>query len=191
MRTLFFAILIACATSLSAAKNDSVPEAGIIRLDYPKSLNDVLIQFKGKVIYIDVMASWCKPCLEELTHTQKLETFFKENDIVKIFITIDNPDAIDQCLKMLKDRKLRGYFLSYHNDKEENTLNSTFPQDIDPFFLSFDESGNMKEMSVPQFVIIDKEGHIATLKAERPSNPDALKSQLRKYLKSNTSKQKH
>ena len=35
------------------------------------------IFMEGKIVYIDVMASWCKPCLAELKEYEKTDDFSK------------------------------------------------------------------------------------------------------------------
>ena len=56
-------------------------QSNIKCLNYPSSFELLLRHFKGKIVYIDVMASWCKPCLAELKEYEKTDDFFKKNDI--------------------------------------------------------------------------------------------------------------
>ncbi|MDR2915609.1 MAG: redoxin family protein [Tannerella sp.] len=182
LTTILFSFLTVLSINLLAVTKEDPSDSEIVQLDYPESLGDVLLMFKGKVIYIDIMASWCKPCITELTHSKQLESFFLENDIVKLFISIDSPDDISKCLNILQEQNLNGYFLPYHNTEAKELNNSSFAKEIEPLFITFDENGNMTGMSIPQFIIIDKNGTIAELKAKRPGNPEALKNQLRKYF---------
>lgn len=85
----------------------------LIVLDYPETMEDLVMQFKGKVIYIDLMASWCKPCIEEFKYAKQLADYFQENDIVKIYITIDDMDAIQKAYNLIEENSLSGYFTSY------------------------------------------------------------------------------
>jgi thiol-disulfide isomerase/thioredoxin len=45
-------------------------------------------EFKGKVIFINFWATWCKPCLAEMPGIQKLYDDMKDEDIV--FLVISN-----------------------------------------------------------------------------------------------------
>jgi AhpC/TSA family. len=98
-------------------------------LDYPKSLSELLKQFEGQVVYIDLMASWCKPCIEEFKATKKNQSYFEENKIIKLFVTIDNKESIENAISMIIKNSLNGYFVSFHPQKETNT-DGTFAVDI-------------------------------------------------------------
>lgn len=161
------------------AKNQPV---GLERLDYPSSLESLLDRFEGQLVYIDVMASWCKPCLEELPRYADSEEFFRKHGIVKLFISIDGtPEEIDRCAESIESHNLSGYYATYAPPSGQNPQ-SSFPHDVEPFFISYDNDGNMTGMSVPQYLIVDKEGNIVERKAKRPSDPESLQEQLSLYL---------
>ena len=147
-----------CLISLIITAQEQSVQSNIKCLNYPSSFELLLRHFKGKIVYIDVMASWCKPCLAELKEYEKTDDFFKKNDIVRLFISIDEPKDWNACLKRLDERLLNGYFVTY------------------------DEKGNFAGLSVPQFIIVNREGTIVEYKAQRPSNPEELKNQLKQYL---------
>ena len=37
----------------------------VVEMDYPASFADLMKNFEGKVVYIDILASWCVPCIAE------------------------------------------------------------------------------------------------------------------------------
>ena len=47
----------------------------------------------GKVVYIDFWASWCAPCKVNLSHARGLAERYDGQDIVFIFISIDNDET--------------------------------------------------------------------------------------------------
>ncbi|HMR20261.1 MAG TPA: redoxin family protein [Sphingobacterium sp.] len=148
------------------------------KLDYPSSLAELLKQFEGKVVYIDVMASWCKPCIAELKETKKLQPYFEENHIVKLFLTIDNKDDIHKAFSIIQKDSLHGYFIA--SQPQQDMGASSFRQDIETLFL-MDEEGNL-DISIPRYAIVNKKGEIVKKRAARPSNPVSLKKQLESYL---------
>ena len=100
-----------CLISLIITAQEQSVQSNIKCLNYPSSFELLLRHFKGKIVYIDVMASWCKPCLAELKEYEKTDDFFKKNDIVRLFISIDEPKDWNACLKRLDERLLNGNFL--------------------------------------------------------------------------------
>jgi len=100
-----------CLISLIITAQEQSVQSNIKCLNYPSSFELLLRHFKGKIVYIDVMASWCKPCLAELKEYEKTDDFFKKNDIVRLFISIDEPKDWNACLKRLDERLLNGYFV--------------------------------------------------------------------------------
>lgn len=153
-----------------------VVQAQIINLGNPESFNTLLKEnFSGKTVYIDVMASWCKPCLSELSASKDLDDYFNENNIVRLFVTIDIPEDIETCIKLLNKHSLSGYLVTYH--QQEKKLQNTFAKEVGTLFLQ-DKDGKLA-IAIPKYAIADKQGNIIVKNAERPSNPDALRKQFR------------
>jgi len=46
-------------------------------------------QFKGKVIFLNVWATWCPPCIAEMPGINKLFNVVKDEDVVFLMISID------------------------------------------------------------------------------------------------------
>ncbi|NQX40599.1 Redoxin [Pedobacter steynii] len=177
-----FSLIMLNFTLLKAQNNAStISSSKIIRLNYPESLKDLIKQFKGKIIYIDVMASWCKPCIEEFKYTKELDDFFQEKDIVYIYITIDEKSGIEKAYDVIKENSLNGYFVSYHNPVKK-TESSDYVKFIDDLLFVVDDKGNRGFKGIPIYSILDKEGQIVVKDALRPSSKEKLKEQLNKYL---------
>jgi len=48
-----------------------------------------LSDYKGKVVFLDFWATWCKPCLRLVPSHQKLQNYFKDDNIVFLYISTD------------------------------------------------------------------------------------------------------
>lgn len=111
-----------------------------------------LKDFKGKIVYIDVWASWCGPCLAELPATKKLLTAIKNSDkFTYIAISIDDKkdDWIDDGLKKHNPPGLQLW------------VNGGFKS---KFATDFDILG------IPRYILIDEHGKLINFSAPRPSS---------------------
>lgn len=159
---------------LHGQEDVSKTNGGLTILKHPSSFSDLIKQFKGKIIYIDLMASWCKPCIQELKISKGLDEFFTKEEIVKLYISIDNFGQTDKALEVLKTENLTGYFVTYQ--APDGKLNQ-FATDLENLFL-YDSKKQFK--GIPIYAIVDKQGKLITNDAKRPSSGEELKEQLQK-----------
>ena len=115
---------------------------------------------QGKLVYIDIWATWCIPCVQQIPALNKLEKDFKNKNIE--FVSICFSDTKEKWNKMVKE-------------KEMNGIQLFAPDDSISFFKDYFVSG------IPRFILIDKEGKIIDANAYKPSDPK-LKEQLLELL---------
>ena len=131
------------------------------------SLEDAVKPFKGKVVYIDVWATWCGPCLKEFQYLPTLKEKAHNMDVVYLYISIDRPGERKKWEKTIAYHQLKGYHLLV-NEKLGKSL--------------YTELGNERQiLSIPCFVIIDKTGKIVIRHAAAPSEPEKVIEQLSTY----------
>ena len=108
--------------------------------------------FKGKVIVIDVWATWCGSCLKNMPKFMEFINSFKENkDVVFFTVSTDSDELREKWLAAIEKHKMGGML----NLTPER--NST-PQFEEKYFVS----------SVPRYIVIDKEGKIVSAFAPKP-----------------------
>lgn len=120
-----------------------------------------LSSFKGKVVLIDVWATWCAPCKQQIPHLKKLEEEMKGKDIVFLCVSVDEEKDKAKWLETIKKENLGGIHLFASGW-------SKITQDY-------------KIKGIPRFMLFDKKGNIVTVEAPRPSDP-ALKALIEKEL---------
>lgn len=108
-----------------------------------------LSSFKGKVIYIDFWASWCKPCCKEIPFLKDIEKKYHGQDITFISISIDKNK--EKWIEMLDKLKL--------DDNQFHVGDSRLQEKL-----------GIK--GIPHFVIYDAEGNLFINGAPRPSSTD-------------------
>lgn len=64
------------------------------------SLNDL----KGKVVFINFWATWCRPCVEEMASINELKKKLKNEDIVFVMLNIEA--NLQKAKKFMTQRKL-------------------------------------------------------------------------------------
>jgi thiol-disulfide isomerase/thioredoxin len=114
-----------------------------------------LSSFKGKLLYIDVWASWCGKCIEAMPYWDKLVDKYKDNnDVAFIMVSTDDEEEKEKWLRLLNKFKPKGqHFISLGGSNSElakEFLVNTYPTNI----------------------LIDREGRIIDIKAERPETID-------------------
>ena len=106
---------------------------------------------KGKVVLVDVWATWCGPCRAEFPHLKQLEKDVEGKPIQIVSISTDADKDKEKWLKMIKDENLGGMQLYAGQDNE---------------FSKY-----YKVNTIPRFLVFDKNGKIVSVDAPRPSNP--------------------
>ena len=117
--------------------------------------NISLKDFQGKYLYIDVWATWCKPCKVEYVFLKQLEEHFSNNNDELQIISISTDREFDKWEKYITKSSIEGIQL-YSGAKSD--------------FVNFYDIG-----ALPRFIFLDKEGRFISPEEIRPSNPELLK----------------
>lgn len=148
--------------NLCAIVANNVPGQPATNFTYP-DINGKMVSlsdFKGKVVYVDMWATWCGPCRRQIPHLVKLEKELENNkDIVFLSVSLDHLSNIDGWKKMIKENKLGGVQLITDGDRKI--------------------CRDYKFTGIPHFMIIDKKGNVYSESAPFPSS-SLLKNILRK-----------
>lgn len=133
-----------------------------------RTLEDVVKPFRGKVVYVDLWATWCSPCQKMFTFEKTCRKMTSGLDVVYLYISIDRPELREKWEKMVCYYQLEGYHVLAGKKLAES------------FYTSL---GNTGMLAIPQFVIIDPDGKVVVEKAASPKEPEKLINQLKKYMK--------
>lgn len=121
-----------------------------------------LSDFKGKVVLVDVWATWCGPCRQQIPHLKKLEEEMHGTDVVFLGVSVDEAKDKQKWLDFIAKEGLKGVQLLAGGW-------SKITKDY-------------KITGIPRFMVFDKKGNIVSVDAPRPSSPE-LKKMLEAELK--------
>lgn len=140
------------------------PADKAINFTYP-DINDKqvsLTDFKGKLVLVDVWATWCGPCKREIPALKQLEEEFRGKDIVFMSVSVDEMKDKEKWKKFVTDEGLAGVQLFAGGWS--------------------DIAKNYQIKGIPRFMLFDKKGNIINVDAPRPSEPK-LKETIIEWLK--------
>lgn len=127
----------------------------------PISFKQLTDRYKGKVIYIDIWASWCAPCLSEMPYSQKLYKEYSKDDIVFVYLAANDSEG-----------KWRANIARHNVAGEHYLMDNNLQQEA---YI------NLFIRSIPHYALIDKQGKIVDANAKHPSNPE-LRNDIQRLL---------
>ena len=116
------------------ALNENIPSFALNDINGKEVRQQNLL---GKVVYLTFWATWCSPCQTHLVYSQSLMERYADKEIAFVYVSID--DDLPMWKQYVSDNKLKGIQVN------------------DPTILPI----NFKIQGLPNFLIIDKNGHVA------------------------------
>jgi len=89
-------------------------------LDAPKQ-ERTITAYKGKVVLLNVWATWCEPCRVEMPSIEKLHQEFGPRGLVVLGVSVDDPGADDAIRAFVKEYGLT--FTILHDAKQQTKTN--------------------------------------------------------------------
>ncbi len=117
---------------------------------------------RGKILYIDFWASWCKPCIELMPNSHLLRDSLADHDIKFLYFSIDEDE------KKWKQASQK-HKINVNNYLVKNRYSSLYLEEI-------------KLDAIPRYLLFDKEGNLIQDNAPDPSASELRKTIFR-YLK--------
>lgn len=123
-------------------------------------LSDLKKKYPDKVVYVDVWATWCGPCISEFKYLKELKSNDLE-DVVFVYLCAQSPQESFELLTKKHELIGDNYFL----DESQ--------------FQLFDRE--VQITGFPTYMIITKDGKLIREGVNRPSSGQALVNQLKFY----------
>lgn len=130
---------------------ESKTGAAAVNFTFPNIAGKIigLKDLRGKVILIDMWATWCGPCRAEEPHWEKLNELFAGKEVAFVGVSVDKEK--DKWEAYVKEKNLKGIQL---HAGPGNILSSAYKID-----------------GIPRYILVDKRGNLITADSPRPSDP--------------------
>ena len=129
---------------MGLANGDKAPDLKFLDKNH-KTIS--LKSFKGKIVYIDLWASWCGPCLEEMPHLDSLKKKFSKNQDI-VFISLSIEDNFQSWKNYIDKKQFSGVQL----------------------YIDRSALKDYSVITIPRIIIIDRDFSIASLSGSLPSS---------------------
>ena len=127
------------------------------------SLKDAIKSLNANKVYVDVWATWCRPCKVEFKYNKELYELLKTKGITMLYLSTDEDNKNEAWKDMIKYYELEGHHIRV-NEKFDNDLR--------------DLRGRENTFYIPWHFITDAEGNITNVNANGPSEINNLEKQL-------------
>ena len=116
------------------------------------------------MIYIDVWATWCRPCVSEFKSSKELKARLADaEDVVFMYVSLDEADKKDKWKSDLVRHGL--------GDDVNLFAGGGFDSPLCELYLI---------KGIPRYILINKEGKIHSSDAARPSSKDLIYNEIQK-----------
>lgn len=127
----------------AVAKWDQEP-VSLTAVDTP-ALAKILKDSGGKYRLVNLWATWCGPCVEELPEFVTMHRMYRKRDFELITISVDQPEAGDKALAQLRELHLSARNLLFASDDHDELAETVDPEWAGP---------------IPYTVLIDPSGKV-------------------------------
>jgi cytochrome c biogenesis protein CcmG/thiol:disulfide interchange protein DsbE len=126
--------LFRTARRLQAQVGNTVPDTAFLRVS--DGTEQRLIDFNGKVILVNLWATWCPPCIQELPTLNHLQVEYEKKGLVVVTLSDQPREQIVAFLERHAPRTTNGYMLSF---------GWLAIKDFRPFTLLIDRHGVLRD----------------------------------------------
>ncbi len=123
MRTAMWSLGLLAAFAVPAGAADEITIAKV----NVEEMQKAIAAEKGKIVVVDIWATFCAPCKEKFPHMVELHHKLKEKGVVFMSLSVDEADAEKDALAFLKDKKATfGNFLLVDTQKNKDAAEDKF-----------------------------------------------------------------
>lgn len=159
-RSILYAVIIQLSVSVLRAQTIKANDIHFLT-DTTSNFDTLVSKFKGNIVYVDMWATWCHPCKEELMKVKDVKAFgdfAAKNNFIILYLCCNKDNK--NWRWFINANKLAGYHILV-NEKLIKDLRARF---------SYALTGKVrlkKGFYIPRHMIIDDKGAIVDSMADR------------------------
>ncbi|REG98859.1 thioredoxin-like protein [Flavobacterium aquicola] len=133
--------------------------------DQLKTFEEVISQFKGKTVLIDMWGTWCAPCRKEIAeHSQALHEHFKGKDVEFLYVANLDSNNYENWKKIISSQSMEGYHILANKGLTQDIMSKT------------------KGTGFPTYIVVSKDGSYELSKTKYPMKREVLIQQLEEAI---------
>ena len=134
------------------------------------SLKEILeLMPPNKAVFIDIWASWCSPCVKAFTYNNKLDSFLLQNNIERLYISLDNVKADNSWKRLITKYFLGGYHIRANENLVSDLRSLLNIKTDDPILI-------------PRYLLINKHHEVVLNDAASPISFNILSTQIKNLV---------
>jgi len=124
--------------------------------------NEIITKYERTILYVDIWATWCSPCLNEMPYSSILQSDYDDKNVSFIYLcTGSSPEKWES---VIAEKSICGHHY-YLDENQYSILKEKF-----------------QIQGIPRYMVIDKQGDIINDNAPRPSSEE-IRDLLNNLLK--------
>ncbi|WP_420388568.1 TlpA family protein disulfide reductase [Roseivirga sp.] len=151
--------------------NTPITEEMELVVDSDFTIQDIIEKFRGTVLYFDMWATWCHPCIDEMNTEFKkpFDEFLEDKPVKVIYLSLDIDRVDAKWRQMVRDMRLNSFNIRMTDERYDEVREYIGVDPRAPF-------------AIPRYFIVNKKGRLVNADAPRPSDGQLLYRELSKYF---------
>jgi thiol-disulfide isomerase/thioredoxin len=146
-----YTIIVAfcCTLLISCSSNKSSQDKSKVDVVTDKELQQIISKREGKVLFLNIWATWCMPCVEEFPSIVKLSKKYENKDFEVVALSVDLPSEKDSRIIPFLKKQGADFRVIVAEEKSSNNiinmLDSSWSGAVPVTFI-YDKNGKQKKM---------------------------------------------
>jgi len=102
-----------------------------------------LSNYRGKVVVLDLWATWCTPCQTQMLELRKIYQYYDKDELQILSVDVGIGETASQIIDFKQQFANYGYSLDWTFGLEKDNLDEYMPESGIPTLVIFDQLGNL------------------------------------------------